>query len=86
MQAKELDSLMAVVSMGGVGAAAAAAAAWPPSASQQSTAVTPREAAANGGTAAASTVTSRPSMDLSRPIQMNIPHGGCVEAWGPLPS
>ena len=34
MQAKELDSLMAVVSMGGVGAAAAAAAAWPPTPAQ----------------------------------------------------
>jgi hypothetical protein len=80
MQAKELDSLMAVVSMGGVGAAAAAAAAWPPTLEQAADAA----AAAGGSGGAASAATSnsvmanlgaRPSLDLSRPINMNIPQG-----------
>jgi len=83
MQAKELDSLMAVVSMGGVGAAAAAAAAWPPSAEQAAqaagsdtnAAAASANANSNAATVATANLSSRPSLDLSRPIQMNIPQG-----------
>eukprot|EP00983_Pelagomonas_calceolata_P092567 1157682-Pelagomonas_calceolata.AAC.5 len=72
---------MAVVSMGGVGAAAAAAAAWPPSAEQAAqaagsdtnAAAASANANSNAATVATANLSSRPSLDLSRPIQMNIP-------------